>query len=164
MSISEKYYLTIDEMPLSEWIKCHEGKIFHCRKFKHKGTNVEDAQAWELVYKDFIEKIGLNDEFKEYLDLLEQRAEYQLEYLRSKKEGKSAFEHGERNRFLLNNIKEITMRINQFHQTGDTKNNMTMGRVLNKLSKMQGYHLKPQEITVLTYFELIKDYSTWQSK
>lgn len=146
--MQEKYYLKIDECPLKAWRKANEHDFTHLRKGK-QGNETDDFKAWELLYNDFIRVIGLTPEFEQYLQLIKDKIEAIKQYLNSVK-------NGMRDRFLLNRINILDGQIQQFNQTGGK--GLTIAEILPKLSKMQGYHIKETEITVLDYFNLLKEY------
>ena len=146
----EKYYLTIEELPLFNWFKCCDNELIYARRDKHKGTVEDDLKAWEIIYNDFINKIGLDPKFIGYLDLLEERAKRCLEFIQSLNEGK-------RNRFLINEVNRLNLEIKSFEERG-TKKATSKTSILNSLSKMQGYRINPKETTTIEYFTLIKDY------
>ena len=146
----EKYYLSINEFPLFNWFRCNEEQYKYCRRDPNVGTEKEDLQAWENLYNDFIQKVGFSDEFNLYLDNLKARAKSCLEFLESLKEGK-------RNIFLINRIRMLTIKIDMFESklTGNENNEIKM---LNAISKYQGYRIPQKEITVLEYEELKKQF------
>lgn len=152
--MQEEYYLKVDDCPLKAWRKANEGDLKWLRSEKGKGTKEQDKKAWEELQDDFLRQIGLSKDYAEYLDLLRERAILQLEYLKSerKRDGITI-----RNRALLNKIKILDVQINE-HRTGTGKG-LTMHQVLMRLSKMQGYHIKETEISVLEYHNLLKEYS-----
>jgi len=147
------YYLKVDDCPLYAWRKAHDGDLTALRK---KGGNKEsDSKAFDELYKDFIAKIGFSKEFKEYLDLIQRKTELQFQYMESEK-------NGIRNRFLLNKINAVLVKLEKYQNLEVSKQTITS--VLLKLGKMQGYHIKEREITILEYYELIKDYTDGGTK
>lgn len=145
-----KYFTTVDECPLKAWRKANEGDTTWLRIDRNIGDTKADSEAWSELYKDFIRVIGLNPEFKEYLDLLHEKMELQFEYLESKS-------NGIRNRFLLNRIKLLDAEIKKYHDSAGK--GLTMQQVLMRLSQSQGYHINEKDITVLDYFTLLKDFN-----
>lgn len=149
--MQEKYYLTVDECSLKRWRKANEGDLTWLRIDKNIGSEKEDLEAWELLYKNFISVIGLSKDFKEYLELLSEKIELQFEYLESQTN------KGIRNRFILNRIKILNAQIEQYHQSAGK--GLTIKEMLIRLSKSQGYHLNENEIKVDEYFTLINDFN-----
>jgi hypothetical protein len=146
-----KYYLTVDELPLKAWRKANENAFHYLRRNHDIGTKEEDIEAWQLLYKDFIAVIGLTPEFKEYIELIQEKIEAHFEYLESKTN------EDVRNRFLLNRIKVLDAQITLFNNTGGK--GLTIGEILPKLSKMIGAHLSENVITTLEYFNYLKEYN-----
>lgn len=156
--MQEKYYLTVDECPLRVWRLCHEGDFTALRKDKKgvKHTKEEDNEAWNTLYNDFIKKIGLSPEFLEYLELIKEKLDAQFDFVESYQAT------GKRDRFILNKIKMLQAQIEQYQQTG--KSGLSMAATLVRLSKMQGYHIKESDISVIEYFELLKIYNDGGTK
>jgi hypothetical protein len=122
-------------------------------------TEKEDYDAWDILFKSFVDKIGLDPEFKSYIDNLHKLINLQADYILSKKKrGNLVF----RDRKILNQIKRIKIEILAFEKTGTTEKKMTVSRVMNKLGRMQGYKIKKSETSVIEYFELLKDFKQWQ--
>jgi hypothetical protein len=141
--MQEKYYLEVDECPLFNWRKASDGKRHFLRRDKI-GTQDEDLKAWDLLFADYVEKIGLSKEFIEYLENLE----------KLNKINKKIIDSG--NRFLLNDRAYILIEIKAFEDSVQA-NKSDITDVLLMLSKVQSYHLEEKKITVLEYFRLIKN-------
>ena len=145
--MSENHYKSIKNLPLENWFECSDGNLEFTRIDKSKGTRTEDKQAWDIIYNDFIDKIGLDEGFVRYIELLKSKALKQLEFVEGLKNGK-------RNRFLLNGIKEISGRITAYEKTlsfGGTDRY----ELLQHLGKMQGYRIDPLTTKTIEYFKLI---------
>jgi hypothetical protein len=140
----EKYYLEVDECPYYSWRKANEGKRHFLRKGK-EGTKEQDEKAWELLFRNFVEVIGLSEEFEQYLKNLER-----LNKINSK-----IISTGDR--FLLNEREYLLIDIELFEkQAKENKGNASDSMLI--LSKFQGYHLKEKEVTVLEYYKLLENY------
>lgn len=145
--MSKKYYNSIKHLPLENWFECSDGNLEYTRIDIEQGTKEEDKQAWEVIYNDFIDKIGLDEGFIRYIELLKSRALKQLEFVEKLKDGK-------RNRFLMNGIREISARITAYEKT------LSFGgsdryELLQHLGKMQGYRIDPLTTKTIEYFKLI---------
>jgi len=148
MSTLNKYYSEIDDFPLWNWSKCCKGELIHCRIDVKEGSEKEDAEAWENIFNDFIAKIGLGDEYIEYLDLVKRRALLQLEYLET------------RQRRVLNEVNLLTNTILSHKERIKSDSNGSIAKTLNWLSRREGYPVKIKDTTTLAYFELIKEANT----
>lgn len=146
------YYSDIEQFPLQNWLNCNNGDLRFARIRLEKGTRKNDLAAWEHLYNDFLTKVGPSDEFANLLDMLIDRAKLQREYL-------TTFQNGSRVRRKLNAINELTNKIRNFHETGRSEKSMSVSKILNLISKKQGYQVRIKDLTVLAYFELLKEYN-----
>lgn len=154
----ENYWLEVSECPLKAWRRCSEVGYSALRKDKDIGTNETDAEAYNLLYLNFSEKVGQDLEFKNYLDNLAAYVIAVDKFMHSRIEFQGAVTH---NRKLLLQVKLLEAKIKKFENTGNEKV-MTIAKMLNRLSKMQGFAVLEKDQTVLSYFELIKQFNEWQ--
>lgn len=137
----ERYYESIDEMFLNAWIKCNNEDLRYTRRELDKGTEEEDSKQWEKLQNQYLERFGLPEDYQKYLRLQVQKAKEQLDYVITGK------------RFTLNKITAIDFKINAL--TNKNSEEISIQKMLNHLSKMQGYTLTQYNTTVSQYFELI---------
>ena len=137
----EKYYESIDEMYLNAWLKCNEGEIKYTRRTLVDGNEEEDIKHWEVLQNQYLKRFGLPEDYDKYLRLCINKAKAQLDYVLTGK------------RFELNKITAIDFKINSLTSKGGEE--ITIQKMLNHLSKMQGYTLTLYNTTVSQYFELI---------
>jgi len=137
----EKYYESIDEMFLNAWVKCNNNEIKYTRRTLTDGTEQEDIKQWEILQNQYLERFGLPEDYQKFLMLSVSKAKAQLDYVISGK------------RFELNKITALEMKINSL--TNKSGEEITIQKMLNHLSKMQGYTLTLYNTTVSQYFELI---------
>ena len=78
----EKYYQSIDEIPLFNWQKCLNGEL----KYVHLELKEEtdNQEAFNKLYDEFLQKRGVNKEYQKYLDILKKKALLQCEFLITK--------------------------------------------------------------------------------
>lgn len=177
-------YDSFDEIILYNWIKCNEGKLHFTRVSQpgdflnwwnhtwiyrfwmfvtfsraYKKNAKLDKIAWENIYAGFRKKIPLNQDFEDYLDLLEERFNCQYEFITSCREGE---ESKPRNRFLLNRIKLLNANIKSAERL--FRKAQSMNTVLNQLGKIQGHYINIKEYTAAQYFQLIEDNSKSSTK
>lgn len=144
---------------MSVWRKRFDKGDIELRKTKNKKLDSDsDFEAWNILFTDFVSKIGLDDSFKSYLDNVKQLIEEQAKYVLSEKTNADGVVL--RDRFILNKIKYLKSQINEFEKQGNTQK-ITVAKMLNKLEKMQGVPLRDKEVMVDRYFELINDYKQW---
>lgn len=141
MTTLEKYYESIDEMFLNAWVKCNNNEIKYTRRTLTDGTEQEDIKQWEILQNQYLERFGLPEDYQKFLMLSVSKAKAQLDYVISGK------------RFELNKITALEMKINSL--TNKSGEEITIQKMLNHLSKMQGYTLTLYNTTVSQYFELI---------
>lgn len=137
----ERYYESIDEMFLNAWIKCNNEDLRYTRRTLDNGTEQEDIKQWEKLQNQYLERFGLPEDYQKYLRLQVNKAKSQLEYVITGK------------RFELNKITAIDFKINAL--TNKNSEEISIQKMLNHLSKMQGYTLTQYNTTVSQYFELI---------
>jgi hypothetical protein len=58
---SNKYYKTLDELILNNWLEMCSGKIEYTRKYIKKGNAKHDHIAFELLYNKYLEEYGLDE-------------------------------------------------------------------------------------------------------
>ena len=141
LTILERYYESIDEMFLNAWIKCNNEDLRYTRRTLDNGTEEEDSKQWEKLQNQYLERFGLPEDYQKYLRLQVNKAKAQLEYVITGK------------RFELNKITAIDFKINAL--TNKNSEEISIQKMLNHLSKMQGYTLTQYNTTVSQYFELI---------
>jgi hypothetical protein len=154
--MSEKYYKSIKQLPLENWFECSDGNYEYTRLNIEFGTKADDKKAWDALYNDFINLIGLDESFVRYIELLKAKSLKQLEFV-------ERIEQGKRNRFLMNGIREITARIKAYEKT------LSIGgtdkyELLQHLGQMQGYRIDPQTTKTIEYFKLIEKLKKQNSK
>jgi hypothetical protein len=128
-------------MFLNAWVKCNNDEIKYTRRTLTDGTEEEDVKQWEVLQNQYLERFGLPEDYEKFLRLSVSKAKAQLDYVISGK------------RFELNKITALEMKINSL--TNKSGEEITIQKMLNHLSKMQGYTLTLYNTTVSQYFELI---------
>jgi hypothetical protein len=128
-------------MFLNAWVKCNNNEIKYTRRTLTDGTEQEDSKQWEVLQNQYLERFGLPEDYQKFLRLSVSKAKAQLDYVISGK------------RFELNKITALEMKINSL--TNKSGEEITIQKMLNHLSKMQGYTLTLYNTTVSQYFELI---------
>ena len=138
-----EYYLTIDEMPLYNWIECHNGKLEFARK-GNEGTAEQDLSAWQNIYDSYIHEFGLSEVQKKLFDAMKKRALLELDFVITG------------DRFKLT---EIEIQIAKMDAMLSNKGSgITIEQMLIYVSKWMGQWLNPKNITVKEYFNLIEQY------
>jgi hypothetical protein len=139
----EKYYLTVDLCPLRSWRLANEGDLTALRVNQSDGTPEQDLTAWEDLYNDFIQKVGLSQEFEEFINLMKEKVEAINDFVQT------------RERFKLNRIEQIDAELLVYRQTAGK--GLTIEQVLPRLTDRYKVHFRERDLTVLDYFNLIKN-------
>jgi hypothetical protein len=139
--MSEKYYSSIDEMPLYNWDKCLAGEVRYVRLDCQEDTDNE--KRFITVYDDYLKQRGLDKTTDLLFKAMKRKALLECDYLMTK------------DRFLLTMIELEEARITKMMQPVkgvETQN------VLVALSKWLGFRLNSKEITVSEYFAYLDEY------
>jgi hypothetical protein len=138
-----EYYKGINDMPLFNWIECHNGKIEFTRK-TDAGTPEKDIEAWQSIYDDYIRTFGLTDVQKKLFDAMKKRAILELDYVITG------------DRFKLTEIEIAIARIDSM--LSNKGSGITIEQALIHVSKWLGQWINPRNITVKEYFNLLEQY------
>lgn len=137
------YYKGIDDMPLFNWIQCHNGK-FEFTRLTDVGTPESDVKAWQQIYDDYILQFGLTDLQKKLFKAIKKRALLELDFVITG------------DRFKLT---EIEMQITTIDaMLSNNGSNITIEQTLIHLSKWLGQWINARNITVKEYFNLLQQY------
>jgi len=133
-------------MPLYNWIECNNGNIQYVRidVNKEDKTNEEDSIIWGKLYDEYIHKFGLSDMYLRLLKVMQKKALLELNYVTTKE------------KFKLTEIEIEEVKLKGM--LTNNGNGLTINESLIHLSKWIGYHLNPKRITVIEYFNILKEY------
>jgi len=133
-------------MPLYNWIECNNGNIQYVRidVNKEDKTNEEDSIIWGKLYDEYIHKFGLSDMYLRLLKVMQKKALLELNYVKTKE------------KFKLTEIEIEEVKLKGM--LTNNGNGLTINESLIHLSKWIGYHLNPKRITVIEYFNILKEY------
>lgn len=141
---SENYYNGLDELPLTNWIKCTNGDLKSVRKDKNNGNNDLDNIIWEKIFDEYLVLYGLNKEYKKLLMILHQKTLLELEFCITG------------DKFKITEIEiESAKYINLVSNKGS---GVTIEKTLIYLSRWMKYHIDAKNITTGYYFELMSEY------
>lgn len=149
-STQEKYWNSIDEFPLYNWVKCNDGKLEYTRKDINVGCDIDDAEMWIKLYNEYLKQFGLTKRYLKYLKLLRKKALLQADYVIKK------------DKFKLTEI-EITnadLKKLEFY-FGDGQE---IEVILTWLSMFLGYKINQKETTVKEYFTILEEYGKANKK
>lgn len=149
--MQEKSWVSIDEMPLYNWIKCTEENDYrYVLKDINKGRGVDLHDAWYKVYDDYIKRFGLGDLYLRLLNVMKEKALLELEFVET------------REKFKLTeiNIREAKLK----SMMANRGEGISINTALVYMSKWLGYHLNTREVTVLEFFEIREQYGKENKK
>ena len=138
----EKYYQSIDEIPLFNWQKCLSGEL----KYVHLELKEEtdNQEAFNKLYDEFLQERGVNKEYKKYLDILKKKALLQCEFLITKDD------------FKLTQIEIEDAKIVSLQKTSES--GLSIEKTLIYLGKWLGYRLDWKVISVTEFYSIMEEY------
>lgn len=141
-----RQYYKLDDILLYNWLQCTEGKYNFARIGATDSDVIDnhDIEAFEVIYSAYIDKYGINDLYKQYLNLAKKRALAQLEYVATKR------------KFQFNIIRVMDAKIEDIKK--QMNKGITTESVLVHLSKFMGAYQDPKKITFVYYLSMIKEY------
>jgi hypothetical protein len=144
-----KYYNSIDDFPLYNWIKCNNGEIEYVRNGE-VGNEKKDYEIWCKLYDEYLTTFGLNRSYEKYLLAVKKKAILQAEYVITKE------------RFKLTEIEIQNAKIKSLeYYFGDGQR---IEVILLYLSKFIGYKIDRKKTSVLEYFTLLEEYGKANKK
>ena len=138
----EKYYQSIEEIPLFNWQKCLESDV----KYVNLQTKEDSGnqEAFTKLYDEFLQKRGVNKEYKKYLDILKKKALLQCEFLITKDD------------FKLTEIEIQDAKIVSLQKTSEE--GLSIDKTLIYLGKWLGYRLDWKIISVSEFYSILEEY------
>jgi hypothetical protein len=130
-------------MPLHNWIKCNEGETEFIRKENIKDEGIDEIK-WMEIYDQYIDKYGLSDVYIRLLKVMQKKALIELEFVKTNE------------RFKLTEIEVQETKLKSM--LANNGNGMSIDESLVHLSKWCGYRLNQMEISVVEYFNILKQY------
>ena len=140
--MQERHYQSIEEIPLFNWQKCLEGDVKYVNlETKEDSSNQE---AFTKLYDEFLQKRGVNKEYKKYLDILKKKALLQCEFLITKDD------------FKLTEIEIQDAKIVSLQKTSEE--GLSIDKTLIYLGKWLGYRLDWKIISVSEFYSILEEY------
>ena len=140
--MQERHYQSIEEIPLFNWQKCLEGDVKYVNlETKEDSSNQE---AFTKLYDEFLQKRGVNKEYKKYLDILKKKALLQCEFLITKDD------------FKLTQIEIEDAKIVSLQKTSEE--GLSIDKTLIYLGKWLGYRLDWKIISVSEFYSILEEY------
>lgn len=139
-------YYNFEDIILYNWLKCSDGKVNYCRIRSSESDEIteKDLKQWDKIYCDYIDEMGLDGLYKQFLMKSKKKALIELDYVITK------------SRFLLNALRVVEVDLQKLKE--QMSKGVTTEQVLVHLSKYMGYRQDPKKITFKEYLNLIKEY------
>ena len=140
--MQERHYQSIEEIPLFNWQKCLEGDV----KYVNLETKEDESnqEVFTKLYDQFLQKRGVNKEYKKYLDILKKKALLQCEFLITK------------DNFKLTQIEIEDAKIVSLQKTSEA--GLSIDKTLIYLGKWLGYRLDWKIISVSEFYSILEEY------
>tara|TARA_R110000751_G_scaffold73709_2_gene149082 strand:+ start:4141 stop:4614 length:474 start_codon:yes stop_codon:yes gene_type:complete len=142
---SERYFTTIEELSLYNWIRCNEDKDKRFLRKGKKGSENEDLFHWDHIYSAYIDEYGLSKYYVRILKQYKRKAEAELKHVITE------------DQFELTLINMETQKLERILANGG--NGIGTEQTLIHLSKWIGYWIKSKEISVKEFFDLSHEYN-----
>jgi len=143
--MSEKYYNSIEDMPIYNWHKCMNGDYYYVRIDCKQVDLPECEKRFKKIYESYFDIFGIDKRYKEQIDIIKKIALLQCDYLIGRDE------------FKLTQIEVENAKLEMFKK--ETSNNVTLQTTLIYLSKWLGYRLDWKEVSVYEYYTLLEESS-----
>lgn len=145
-SKQQEGYYNFDDIILYNWLKCADGKVNYCRVNASTTDKIrqKDLIEWDRIYCEYIDTMGLNGIYKQFLLKSKKKALIELDYVIT------------RSKFLTNALRVIDVELEKLKE--QMNKGITTEQVLVHLSKYMGYRQDPKKITFKEYLNLIKEY------
>jgi len=141
LKTQEKCWVSIDEMPLENWIKITEdGEYQYVCKNPDDVIGVDLAEAWYKINDEYINRYGLGPLYMRLLKKMKEKAILELNYVQS------------RDRFKLTEISLAEAELRSM--MSNRGEGIGIREALIHLSKYMGFRLNPKEITVSEFFNI----------
>lgn len=135
-----KCYKGIEDLPISIWFKINETNNYNLL-IKNRLIPFSNCEKqWIKIYDEFIARIGLNDDYKEYLETTKRIAIMQCNYILSPSPADKVSINREL-RELEERTKGKTIKYNE---------------IIAHVSKMQGYRIESNKVSVWEFYGYLK--------
>jgi hypothetical protein len=143
--MSEKFYESIEDMPLYNWNKCMSGDYYYVRVDEKQLDLPSCEKAFKKLYDSYFEIFGIDKKYKEQIEVIKKIALLQCDYLITRDE------------FKITQIEVENAKL-EMVKTG-ISSNVTLQTTLIYLSKWIGYRLDWKQVTVYEYYTLLEESS-----
>lgn len=142
LTTSYKYHTSIETLPIDSWFKINKTNDLSLlkRNYLPSFLCLKPEIVWTKIYDEFIERVGLNDEFKSYLDTIKRIAIMQCDWVISPNPADKI------------RIKQEIRELEEKHEAKTIEYN----EIIAKVSKMQGFRIDPKKVSVFEFYGYLK--------
>jgi hypothetical protein len=147
------YYLKISECPLIAWEKRYKegNSAIRMPDVNFNYTEETDYDAWDLLYIDWEENVKLDSSFVQYKKDLRRYLDLMIKYRESKRIRNGVEVH---DNSILNDIQIMEAIVLKYEK--NLGRPVTINKMVQKLSRLEGRQIKKIDLTVQDYFDLIE--------
>lgn len=147
----ERYYSSIDDMPLYNWIKCTKGELKYVLVDVNSDHQEDELQdAWTIVYDQYLREFGLTPLYRKLLNLIKEKTILECDYVITQDRSK---------------LTEIEIRYERLkNMTDNNGSGVTIEQTLIHLSKWMNVWISSKSIVVREYFNLVEEYGKANKK
>jgi hypothetical protein len=149
--LTEKYYNSIDNVPLFNWWKIRDGKYEFARKDMDVGSENEDIEAYIYINDSYLKEFGFTADEQKIIDLKMEIALLQCDYVIND------------DNFIRNQIRRLEVELEETLNR-DIGEGIDREEFLIHLEKWIGFRLEPKEITARYYYKLEKQYTRYHDQ
>lgn len=165
-TLIKNYFTDISELMLFNWQHCQAGRIEYLRKGEEEEvkqsflsrlmkrnkeivySRENDMKVWEIVQKDFVDRLGMPSHSKDFAKLQEKHTKAIYKYL-------GANDDHPQKRFFMNDVVYWQNEIEKALKVDPNTPKNTIEQTLLTLSKMEGRQLTIKNTSVLDFHLLI---------
>ena len=140
----QKYYSSIDNLPLRSWIKIHDGDLRYMRRDLRIGNEKYDIMTYDKLYSAYIEEMGLGKMYIKSLNLMKKIALLQCDYIISG------------DRVKLTKAEMQMSRLKTMLAQNKSNDKISIEESLVHLSKWIGSYIDIDKITARKYLDMLR--------
>lgn len=145
---TEKYFNSIDEIPLWNWWKIREGKYEYSRTEMKQGSEREDIEAFIRINDSYLNEFGFTKDEEKIIELKKELALLQCDYVITG------------DNFLRNNIRRLEVELEEMLNR-DEGAGIDREEFLIHMEKWIGFRLEPKVITARYFYKIEKQFKNY---
>lgn len=152
-TLKKRYFLTVDELSVFNWLHCLRGELQHLRRDLFKGRAKQDVLAWHEFQVNFCERIPMNPIQLQFLQLKKDLAEAMINFTAVATDDPTKG-------FLYNDVEILQDEMD--HLLKSLPDQMDPNEIDKKIVIMSNRfkrNIRTKEISVLEYFLIREEYN-----